>query len=156
MAIAGWEPHRAVAAGRTLRGLTQQELADRLTAITGDEWTRGMVASLEIGKKHLGATALTAISVTLDLPYSYFLQGVEDEFRALRGAIPGYLTPTTARSADPGVNRDLDHDPRSCFKCLIDPDHLVRLEWLTPGGQIPGQTVIDIREPEIVFEKIPA
>jgi transcriptional regulator with XRE-family HTH domain len=151
VATAGWEPHRAVAAGRTLRGLTQQELADRLHKLTGDKWTRGMVASLEIGKKHLGVTTLTAISVTLDLPYSYFLQGVEDEFRALNRAIPGYVNPTPALSRIPADN--LNHDPTMCFDCIVDPDHLVDVEWLTPGGQLPGQTriLIDISEEAFAY-----
>jgi transcriptional regulator with XRE-family HTH domain len=142
MATAGWEPHRAVAAGRTLRNLTQQELADRLQALTGEKWTRGMVASLEIGKKHLGVTTLTAISVTLNLPYSYFLQGVEDEFRALNSYLPGSINWDVEPTRIPADN--INHNPESCIECMFDPNHLVLAEWLTPGGAIPGQTVFVI------------
>jgi hypothetical protein len=108
------------------------------------KWTRAMVASLEIGKKALSARTLSAIGVILDLPYSYFLQGVEEEFRALNRAIPGYDNPATLRDRISRRILKSDHSRRfHCFDCLLDPDFHVLAEWLEPAGvlpQVPGQT----------------
>jgi hypothetical protein len=41
--------HSAVAAGLALTGITQQELADYLSEVTGRKWTRGMVANRNTG-----------------------------------------------------------------------------------------------------------
>jgi transcriptional regulator with XRE-family HTH domain len=157
MSIAGWEPHRAIAAGRQLRNRTQQDLADALSLLTGRRWTKNMVASMETGRKAIDPKTLTAAAVWLDLPYSFFLQGVEDEVRALNGAIPGWrnhdrLPDRLSRRILQNGQREqsrVGHGIDGCIDELFDPwvhaveDYSEERGWFDPRAvreQIPGQT----------------
>lgn len=69
-----WNPGDAVAAARRMRGKkSQQWLADRLTEITGDKWTRDMVANLENDRRTFDVPILLAVCEALDVPTGFIL-----------------------------------------------------------------------------------
>lgn len=77
-------PTEAIAAGRRLAGRqTQEELAERLTDITGKRWTRDMVASLELGRKTFDVNTLVAVSRAQELPIEFYLFGPADRARGV-------------------------------------------------------------------------
>lgn len=73
----GSDPRTAIAMGRRYRHQTQQELADELTAATGEKWSRVMVGKLESGGKMLEVETLMAIASIHNLPYGFYLEGPE-------------------------------------------------------------------------------
>lgn len=83
-----WDPTRAIAAGRALSGHTQRELAEKLQAVTGQDWNRDKVANLERGTRTFDVTTLIALSKIQGLPYEFYLEGIST-------SNPGYhdLTP---------------------------------------------------------------
>jgi transcriptional regulator with XRE-family HTH domain len=71
---------------RKLRGLTQAEIAERLSRLTGATWTQATVAQAEgsvLGTRvrHFTANELVALARTFDLPVLYFLLPPEDGSR---------------------------------------------------------------------------
>jgi hypothetical protein len=69
-----------LARGRRLRGLTQTDLGERLTALTGTTWSRATVSVAESGWhgktgriRHFDVDELVAFGVALDQPASWFL-----------------------------------------------------------------------------------
>lgn len=46
---------RMIAAARAMQRETQQQLANRLTAISGREWTRDIIAAMENGRRKVEA-----------------------------------------------------------------------------------------------------
>lgn len=73
-----WNPGDAVASARRMRGRkSQQWLADRLTDITGEDWTRDMVANLELGRRSFDVSVLLAVCEALDVPTGFILFGQE-------------------------------------------------------------------------------
>lgn len=71
-------PQDRVAAARRLAGRqTQQELADRLTEVTSEQWTRNMVASLEGGRRTFDIATLIAIAEVHGRDPVWYLDGVE-------------------------------------------------------------------------------
>lgn len=71
------DPRAAIAMGRRYRRQTQQELADQLTKMTGEKWSRVMIGKLESGGKVLEVETLMAIAAIHNLPYSFYLEGPE-------------------------------------------------------------------------------
>lgn len=68
---------------RELRGLTQAEIADRLSRFTGATWTAITVAQAEgwvtgARVRQFGANELVALARTFDLPVLYFFMPPED------------------------------------------------------------------------------
>jgi transcriptional regulator with XRE-family HTH domain len=64
--------------------MSQEDLADRLTQITGDKWTRNMVASLENGRRSFDVDLLGPIAEAT---------GVTVEFLAIGPAESNFLNP---------------------------------------------------------------
>jgi transcriptional regulator with XRE-family HTH domain len=69
--------------GRELRGLTQVELAERLTRFTGSNWSQATVAQAEgsVGGQRVrqfGANELVAIARALDLPILFLFLPPDD------------------------------------------------------------------------------
>ncbi|MFN2506532.1 MAG: helix-turn-helix domain-containing protein, partial [Acidimicrobiales bacterium] len=89
----GWTPSQVVAynltQARLLRGLTQVEIAERLSTFTGTPWSAVTVAQAEgsvSGKRvrQFTANELVALARTFDLPVLYFFLPPENGFGALR------------------------------------------------------------------------
>ena len=79
------DPRRSIAMGRKYRRQTQQELADAITEVTGDRWSRVMVGYLETGKKELSVDTLLVIADIHQLPYSFYMEGPDS-------TMPRYLS----------------------------------------------------------------
>jgi transcriptional regulator with XRE-family HTH domain len=89
-------PHQSIGVARKYRGLTQDQFARQLTAATGDEWTRGMVAHLESGRKVFSSDLLLVVARIQDMPWEFYLYGPG-------GTVPGS---TRSNSPNPGyINR---------------------------------------------------
>lgn len=69
----GWSAAKAVAAGRVFSGHTQKTLAEKLTAVSGEDWNRDKVASLESGRRTFDVDTLRYIAQVQGLPYSWYL-----------------------------------------------------------------------------------
>lgn len=89
----GWTPSQVVAhnltRARQLRGLTQVEIAERLTAFTGTPWSATTVAQAEGSVsgnrvRQFTANELVALARTFDLPVLYFFLPPEDGSGKLR------------------------------------------------------------------------
>ena len=89
----GWTPSQVVAhnltRARQLRGLTQSEIAERLSAFTGTPWSAVTVAQAEgsvTGQRvrQFTANELVALARTFDLPVMYFFLPPEDRSGQLR------------------------------------------------------------------------
>lgn len=65
----------AVKAGRDLRGLSREELAQQLAERTGSRWTHLMVRELENGGKVIPADLVPVLGQVLDLPLEFLLYG---------------------------------------------------------------------------------
>jgi len=57
-----------LSAHRASHGLTQQEVADRVAAITNKSFTKGAVAAIELGHRGASAETLAALEVVYRLP----------------------------------------------------------------------------------------
>lgn len=76
------------------------------------------------------------------------------DFRGLNEATPGYVNSDADRDRlsrrilNPDHSERVDHELGGCVDCATNPDFHVALEWMTPGGNIPGQTelVLDIEK----------
>lgn len=75
--MTGGNTRAAIAMGRRYRRQTQKELAEKLTEVTGEPWSRVMVGKLESGGKVLEVETLLAIAEIQDLPHSFYLEGPE-------------------------------------------------------------------------------
>ena len=89
----GWTPSQVVAhnltRARQLRGLTQSEIAERLSTFTGTPWSAVTVAQAEgsvTGQRvrQFTANELVALARTFDLPVMYFFLPPEDRSGQLR------------------------------------------------------------------------
>ncbi|MEA2704363.1 MAG: hypothetical protein QOD63_2308, partial [Actinomycetota bacterium] len=89
----GWTASQVVAhnltQARELRGMTQTEVAERLTQFTGTPWTATTVAQAEgsvTGNRvrQFTANELVALARSFDLPVLYFFLPPEDKTGALR------------------------------------------------------------------------
>lgn len=89
----GWTPSQVVAhnltRARQLRGLTQSEIAERLSTFTGTPWSAVTVAQAEgsvTGQRvrQFTANELVALARTFDLPVMYFFLPPEDRSGELR------------------------------------------------------------------------
>ena len=95
-----WTPSQVVAhnltRARQLRGLTQSEIAERLSRFTGTPWSAVTVAQAEgsvTGQRvrQFTANELVALAQTFDLPVLYFFLPPEDhsgELRTPQGDLP--------------------------------------------------------------------
>lgn len=81
---------RAVKAARALRGQSQQDLADRLTEVTGGRWDRRMVTTLEGGHRRITLTLAVALSEAQDMPLSWYAYGLDGDPRGGRPN-PGWV-----------------------------------------------------------------
>lgn len=91
-----WNPADAVAAGRRTAGrMTQTQLAEKLTELTGKKWTRDMVAALESGRKTFDVDTLTAVVSALGVTVEYILFGdrVNPRYRDSRRKVSGNHSP---------------------------------------------------------------
>jgi transcriptional regulator with XRE-family HTH domain len=88
-----WNPSQVVAhnltRARQLRGLTQSEIAERLSTFTGTPWSAVTVAQAEgsvTGQRvrQFTANELVALARTFDLPVLYFFMPPEDRSGELR------------------------------------------------------------------------
>jgi transcriptional regulator with XRE-family HTH domain len=98
----GWNASQVVAhnltRARELRGLTQAEIAERMTRFTGASWTAVTVAQAEGSVsgnrlRQFTANELVALARTFDLPVLYFFMPPEDgegEFRTPDYAARGW------------------------------------------------------------------
>lgn len=110
-----WQPERAIAAGRSLQNMTQADLAQRLTAVMGEEWTRGMVAALESGRKTFDVHTLQAVSKIQGLPVSFYLGGI---------------------SVDPGERQLDDVNPiQARVNALSDEDYALKVFGMLPRAK---------------------
>ena len=99
----GWSASQVVAhnltQARELRGMTQTEVAERLSQFTGTAWTATTVAQAEgsvTGNRvrQFTANELVALARTFDLPVLYFFLPPEDKSGTLRTPdIPGRGSP---------------------------------------------------------------
>ena len=64
---------RRVAAARALQRKTQQQLANDLTRISGEEWTRNDVAGIENGRRSMKAGDLPHFAAAQDQGFSWYL-----------------------------------------------------------------------------------
>jgi transcriptional regulator with XRE-family HTH domain len=89
----GWTASQVVAhnvtRARELRGLTQVEVAERLTRFTGSNWSQATVAQAEgsvggVRVRQFTANELVALSRTFDLPVLFFFLPPDDGSGALR------------------------------------------------------------------------
>jgi transcriptional regulator with XRE-family HTH domain len=76
---------------RELRGLTQAEIAERLTRLTGASWSQATVAQAEASVtgtrvRQFSANELVALARTFDLPVLYFFVPPVDGARAFETA----------------------------------------------------------------------
>ena len=71
---------------RELRGMSREQLAERLTEVTGDDWSSSMITNLETERKTISVSTLKALCEVLDSDPSFFMYG------------PGSLTDRTAHA----------------------------------------------------------
>jgi|GEM_PF-3372223 len=69
------EPGRRIAAARALERISQEELAHRLTELSGEEWTRGNVASIENGRRGMRVTELELFAEAQGQDIAWYLSG---------------------------------------------------------------------------------
>jgi len=63
-----------IAKARIAMGLSQEQLAARLQ-VNGCDITRGTVAKIEVGLRHIKASELRALSKALNVSYEYLIDG---------------------------------------------------------------------------------
>ena len=90
---------RRVAAARAIADLTQDQLARRLTRITGDQWTKTTVGRLEQGRKIIPAGLLFHLGEALGQRPEWFV------------TIPGSLKELVAREPQGGRRPPVDPPP---------------------------------------------
>jgi hypothetical protein len=104
-----------LAKARRLRQLTQRELGDALTEVTGTPWSQATVSAAESGWKgtsrvrHFDVDELVAFAVVLEFPVTFFLtppsaapdgSQVDDEERWLtttKGSVGPFATVTSSQ-----------------------------------------------------------
>lgn len=69
------EPGRRIAAARALERISQEELAHRLTQISGEEWTRANIASIENGRRAMRVTELDLFAQAQGQDIAWYLSG---------------------------------------------------------------------------------
>ena len=108
----GWSASQVVAhnltQARELRGMTQTEVAERLSQFTGTAWTATTVAQAEgsvTGNRvrQFTANELVALARTFDLPVLYFFLPPEDKAGTLRIARRRRARDAVGVPAAPGV-----------------------------------------------------
>ena len=72
-----------MALGRSYRGQTRRELADKLTRTTGDRWTPAMISRLEVGDEDLATETLLAIAEAQGFPFSFYLEDPKGRYLGL-------------------------------------------------------------------------
>lgn len=126
-----WHRGKTVRNALDVLGWEREDLADRLTEVTGDHWTYRMVHNLIGGNKVLTGDIVWALSRATGLPYAFFLDDPRDMLNEAKGA---YLPPI--------------RDDRTY---LIPDDHpvnaLVRSEW-------HARDTVDLTEP-LQEERLP-
>lgn len=125
-----------VRGARASSGLTQKELAERVSVILRWEISRSIISNIELGNRDVESRLLSAIAVATGEDYDRLIQPlrpVSDK------AIPGYLNP------DAPVRSRIDHELGDCIGCLIDRDFHVLDEW-NYRDPIAGQISIDLRD----------
>lgn len=65
--------HRMIAAARAITNTTQGQLAEQLTAHSGEVWTRANVAAIENGRRTFGVSDLALFAEVQDQPISWYL-----------------------------------------------------------------------------------
>jgi transcriptional regulator with XRE-family HTH domain len=101
-----------VAAARTLRGLTQQQLGERLEALTGRPWSKATVSALErsadgLKVRQFDADDLTAIAHVLDVQLVFLFLPSSPEFHPHERYAPHPVSEQAAPTADDWTTADL-------------------------------------------------
>jgi len=149
--------HKALQAGRMLRGWTQAQMAELMADATGEDgWNADRITAIENGRRKVDPVELRTFAEIQEFDIEFYWYGPPVNRRVVRhgprdfgSAIPGLHNRDTLR--DRLSRRILNSDRTEsfhCFDCLLDPDFHVLAEWLAPAGQIPGQTefIIDIEK----------
>jgi transcriptional regulator with XRE-family HTH domain len=95
-----------LARGRSMRGLTQEELGDELSRVTGTPWSQATVSAAENGRKgvgrvrHFDVDELVAFALVLKLPVTWFLTppSAEPEGSVINNEEQPWITTTKGRS----------------------------------------------------------
>ncbi len=101
------QPHQSIGVARKYRGLNQAQFARQLTAATGKEWTRGMVAQLETGRKTFSADLLLVVARIQNMPWEFYLYGPGGTVPKSNSPNPGYIKSRSNNTRPPGRS-----DPR--------------------------------------------
>lgn len=88
-----WHRGMRVEHALDITGMDRDDLAARLTEITGQEWTYRMVHNLIGGNKTLTGDIVWALRQATGLPYEFFLDDPRDMLNEAKGA---YLPPVRA------------------------------------------------------------
>lgn len=145
---------RNLSRARKARGLTQDELGERLTELTGTPWSRATVSAAETGwegssgrVRHFDVDELVALAIALSLPVSWFLMPPPEG--------PRLAVDEDGVDWSPWITVDKNGagSRRSFTSALLnelvltldddsDPDHLMvkRIEAEAPG-QIQGKRI---------------
>jgi transcriptional regulator with XRE-family HTH domain len=153
------ETARRVRMARGAGNLTLGQLAEKVSELLNVPLSREIIRRVELAERDAEIRLLAAIAMATGESFEWLAEPLAKQatdYRGLNGAKGAYLPLTREEWADSELILQLDHGMRSrvghalgdCLDCLLDPDFHVRTEWLTPGGQIPGQTelIIDIEK----------
>jgi transcriptional regulator with XRE-family HTH domain len=160
------ETARRVRMARGAGNLTLGQLAEKVSEILNVPLSREIIRRVELAERDAEIRLLAAIAMATGESFEWLAEPLAKQatdYRGLNGAKGAYHHrewETTGLSreewADSALILQSDHGLRSrvghalgdCLDCLLDPNYHVRTEWLTPGGQIPGQTelIIDIEK----------
>lgn len=150
--------HKALAAGRLLRGWTQAQMAELMADATGDDqWNTDRITATENGRRKVGPDELRTFAEVQGFDVEFYWYGPPAnrrsvDLRDLNRANPGYVNSDadgdrlSRRILKTDHSERVDHELGGCVDCRMNPDFHVQSEWLMPGGQIPGQMVIDLRD----------
>jgi hypothetical protein len=142
--------------------MSQSTLAAKVAAILDFNIGRGIISRIELAEREAGSRVLAAIAMATGESLEWLIEPLAKQatdYRGLNGGKGAYHhleweTTSLPREewADSEVILNLDHGVRSrvghdlggCLDCMYDPNYHVNAEWLTPGGQIPGQVTLHI------------
>jgi transcriptional regulator with XRE-family HTH domain len=116
--------HKALQAGRMLRGWTQAQMAELMETATNDDgWNTDRVTATENGRRKVGPEELRIFAEVQGFDVEFYWYGPPLNRRAADLVTPGYLNPEP-------INRSrIDHAVGDCIGCAIDRNFHVVDEW---------------------------
>jgi len=123
--------HKALQAGRMLRGWTQAQMAELMADATGEDgWNADRITAIENGRRKVDPVELRTFAEIQEFDIEFYWYGppvnrrmVRHDLRDFGSAIPGYLnSETSSRSR-------IDHAVGDCIGCAIDRNFHVVDEW---------------------------